>query len=473
MHQQLAYNDVLDSDHELCSPRHPEGAKSQLARDRVPTSESQIPASATSTAPAIARPSSKARSVKSVNSNRTPSRRRDAARSLDYQTFAQDRLGGRHGVAVVYKGVSFFSSSHHEGENDKQKDDDVLDDLLSGTAGAPTSIVTSFPHWSAQWIGHPTTHRTCAEWRDLSDYMELDASFYAALEAGQVYAFSLHLNDANETKAREADDAADWICRRLNLRLGKAQKVVLFAVAVEDRTSEKKHALAFDRADSLDRRKKALLKLLRDDRRVHVHGFIVVADHEMTDVKKALKLAGGVGFGRGRQLMLTPVYSVGWASYMMKNAHFSSQNLHPYISGTRWAPGFRGPVMKISGPLRRLAKTHYEAFRAAQSAKTGRKPRASKASRKPSFRWMTDVRALLGSTALTPLATGAPFQSKSMSSTAASGAPLPVSRALWVPSKVSVMRPVARASRCARRRARIVARHAVGRQVNGFVRQAA
>lgn len=417
MHQQLAYDDVHHHDHDLRSgPRFPTDVSSRPSHVCLSASEGQTTASVAAHAPAdAASPSSKPRSDRSVNSGRVISRIRDASSALAYQAFAQDRLKASHGVGVVYRGKTFFSSSHPEAENDNDKaGDDLLEDLLTGAdaSAAPKSIVTSFPHWSAPWIGHPTTHRVCAEWRDLSDHMKLDAAFYAALAAGQVYAFTLHLNDANEDKARAVDNAADWIYRRICLRLGKIQKLMLFAMAVEDRTSDKKRSLAFDLEKDFDRKKRALAKLfMRDDRRVHVHGFIVIADHEMKAVKKALKLAGGDGFGRGRQLMVKPVYSVGWASYMMKHAHLSSPKFQPRIVGTSWAPRFKGEAMKMSGPLRSLAKAHYEAFRAHHKANKARKagtPRAWMSTRKPRFRWPTDVRAMLGSTTHTPLAPSAP-----------------------------------------------------------------
>ncbi|GLK79091.1 hypothetical protein [Methylopila turkensis] len=407
MHQQLAYNDVHHHDHDLRSgPRFLADVSSRPSHVRLAASKGQTHAPVDGHEPASTRPSSKPRSDRCVNSGRVISRRRDAAHALDYQTFAQGRLSARHGVGVVYKGKTFSSSFHPEAENDNEKAaDDLLEDLLTdGDASAAPTSVSSFPHWSTRWIGHPTTHRTCAAERDLSANMRLDAAFYAALEAGQVYAFTLHLNDANEAKARAVDDAADWIYRRICLRLGKIQKLMLFAMAVEDRTSDKKRSLAFDLERDFDRKKKALAKLfMRDDRRVHVHGFIVIADHEMKDVKKALKLAGGVGFGRGRQLMVKPVYSVGWASYMMKHAHLSNPKFLPRIAGTSWAPRFKGEPMKMSGPLRSLAKAHYEAFRAHQKARVAGTPRASRPTRKPRFRWPTDVRAMLGSTTLTPL----------------------------------------------------------------------
>lgn len=66
-------------------------------------------------------------------------------------------------------------------------------------------------------------------------------------------------------------------------------------MAVEDRTSEKKRSLTLYLERNFDRKKRALAKLLGDDRRVHVHGIIVIADHEKEDVENARRPEGEEG----------------------------------------------------------------------------------------------------------------------------------------------------------------------------------
>ncbi len=282
----------------------------------------------------------------------------------------------------------------------------------------------------------PVDWQVPAPWRDLSDEARPDYYLAALRRRGPVHGFTLNLHLDIEALALRQPATATWLRDRIavELRAALGRSVPLFF---------------------------GLEQTWRG--RLHVHGVLGIAAHEAERARKALRRAGGEWDGnRQFQAETEADPDHGWTAYTVKEFFLSRpfiRQMMDHANDNHCRRRFQGAVLVASNDVRSLAgKIYDEARNQFMQAKGITRSRSRS---KKVWRWPTDVRAMMGSTMLTPLEISVPVLKESVSSMATPGARSTTCRALWVPSNVWVMRPVARAPRCARRRAETAARRAV------------
>lgn len=208
--------------------------------------------------------------------------------------------------------------------------------------------------------------------------------------------------------------------------------------------------------------------------RLHVHGVLGIAAHEAERARKALRRAGGE-WDENRQFQAETEADPdhGWTAYIVKEFFLARpfiRQMMDHANDNHRRRRFQGAVLVASNEVRSLAgKIYDEARNRFMQAKGITRPRSRA---KKVWRWPTDVRAMMGSTMLTPLQKIAPVLTRCILPNATPFAQSTNSCTVRLPSHVIVMRPVVPALRCARRRAGSAARRAVRCQPVGSLQRA-
>lgn len=273
------------------------------------------------------------RSDKSVNSGRRFSLLDEAPFAQDLQAFACGRIAGLQAAgAVSYRGKALSLSHPLTSTSSNDNAAALLVDLDQDIPETPVKTRRVRRPWFT-YLPAATSRRRAPAWRFLSDHTKADAALYAARAAGHVWAFTLNLSDDVEALTRAQDRAADYMGRKVDRNLKAAGIEPLTATIIEDRVGRDEF----------------------DDRRLHVHGWLVAGADQKDAVIEALAAAGGRA-PRGVRLEAQP--DAGWSTYCLKGLFWTrvADRLHP-----AFAPSFNGSPIKISASLRREAEAFYKA----------------------------------------------------------------------------------------------------------------
>lgn len=182
--------------------------------------------------------------------------------------------------------------------------------------------------WRSHSFNTARTYRTPAEWRDLSDEFAVEWFHYGLQSLGPTTSFTLNLSPEIEAKARLK--GSDWLFRRVRYHLQNAfGRKPEFWFALE----------------------------LTDTQRLHVHGELQAAPHELAAVRKALRLAGGEWDQvRQHQAHTKPDASIVWANYTVKDAW----RIRPFRNITR---PINGGWLFASNGVKQAGKAIYDPYR--------------------------------------------------------------------------------------------------------------
>lgn len=156
--------------------------------------------------------------------------------------------------------------------------------------------------WSQYSVDLPflRRHRVPAPWRDLSDPFRLEWFHHALRLNGGTVGFTLNLSDEVASKAREQKSSAGWIAKRIarELKVATGRKIPFFF------TLE-----------------------LSSKRKLHLHGELQVAEHELEASRRALRRAAGEWeHTRQHQAKTKLEPSVVWSNYCAKDWPFMREH---------------------------------------------------------------------------------------------------------------------------------------------------
>ncbi|MFJ5486505.1 hypothetical protein ACIKTA_02130 [Hansschlegelia beijingensis] len=261
------------------------------------------------------------------------------------------------------------------------------------------------PWFASKPTCSPIDWKVPAPWRDLSDEARPDYYLAAMRRLGPVHGFTLNLHPDNEALALKQPATASWLRDR---------------IAVELRAALGRSVPLFFGLEQTGRG------------RLHVHGVLGIAAHEAERARKALRRAGGE-WDENRQFQAETKADPdhGWTAYVVKEFFLARpfvRQMMDHANDNHRRRRFNGAVLVASNEVRSLAGKIYEEARNQFMQEKGITRSRSRA--KKARRWPTNVRAMLASTMMSPLTMTTVFLPRSISSVAAPGALLPVSRAL-------------------------------------------
>ena len=180
----------------------------------------------------------------------------------------------------------------------------------------------------------PTRYKTPAHFRDLSDPFRLIWFNRALHDMGPTQTFTLNLSPEIEAAARKQSSPCDWLRRRIARELQNAlNRPIDFFVTIEE----------------------------SDDRRLHCHGTIGIAEEDAHKARAALRRAGGEWKrARQHQSKTKPDPDDAWATYIAKDHWKMTDFARDMLRGSKSASGFDGEWFGATNAVRTRAGDLYE-----------------------------------------------------------------------------------------------------------------